>query len=60
LNARIAGPEGLSESPVRSTPAAALGATRMAVTDERVVLALTVLAGVVLGLAIGRTAERLS
>ena len=59
LNARIAGPEDASESPALPTAAVALGTARMAVTDERIVLALTALAGVVLGLAIGRTAERL-
>jgi carbon monoxide dehydrogenase subunit G len=57
LNARIAGPEG---APARLEPAEASGRIRTAVTDERLVLALTALAGVVLGLAIGRTAERLA
>jgi hypothetical protein len=37
-----------------------VGTARMAVTDERIVLALTALAGVVLGLAIGRSADRLA
>jgi carbon monoxide dehydrogenase subunit G len=57
LNARIAGSEC---APVSPAPFAALGTARMAVTNERIVLALTALAGVVLGLAIGRTAERLA
>lgn len=60
LNARIAGPEGAVASPVRLEPAEASGKIRTAVTDERLVLALTALAGVMLGLAIGRTAERLA
>jgi carbon monoxide dehydrogenase subunit G len=60
LNARIAAPEGISKSPELPTAAVALGTARMAVTDERIVLALTALAGVLLGLAIGRTAKRLA
>jgi carbon monoxide dehydrogenase subunit G len=60
LNARIAGPEGTPTSPARLEPARASGRLRVAVTDERLVLALTALAGVMLGLAIGRTAERLA
>jgi carbon monoxide dehydrogenase subunit G len=60
LNARIAGPEGAFASPTGPAHVAASSTARMAVTNERIVLALTALAGVVLGLAIGRTAERLA
>jgi carbon monoxide dehydrogenase subunit G len=60
LNARIAGHEGATDSPVRPMPAAAMGAARVAATDQRIALALTALAGVLLGLAVGRTAERLA
>jgi uncharacterized protein len=56
LNARIAGPQ----APASPEPAEASGTARAAVIDERVVLAVTALAGVLLGLAIGRTAERLA
>jgi carbon monoxide dehydrogenase subunit G len=60
LNARIAGTEGATESRVRPAPAARLATTRTVVTEQRIVLALTALAGVALGLALGRTAERLA
>jgi carbon monoxide dehydrogenase subunit G len=60
LNAVIAGPEGGQEVPVRRAPAAALSAAGRTTANDKIVLALTVLAGIVLGLAIGRTAERLA
>ena len=56
LNAVISGPEGGQEVPVHRAPAAAGRTT----ANSKVVLALTVLAGIVLGLSIGRTAERLA
>lgn len=59
LNARIAGPEGTPASPTRLVPAAAMSSAREAVSDQRIALALVALAGVALGLAIGRTADRL-
>jgi uncharacterized protein len=60
LNAVIAGPEGGQEVPVHRAPAAALSAAGRTTANDKIVLALTVLAGIVLGLAIGRTAERLA
>jgi hypothetical protein len=59
LNARIAAPEGTPESRLPSATGARLGTTRTVATDQRIALALTALAGVLLGLAMGRTAERL-
>jgi carbon monoxide dehydrogenase subunit G len=58
LNALIAGPEGGQEVAVHHAPATALRANE-ATANDKVVLALTVLAGIALGLAIGRAAERL-
>ena len=60
LNALIAGPEGDQEVSARRTPATALSMANKATANDKVVLALTVLAGIALGLAIGRTAERLA
>jgi hypothetical protein len=57
LNALIAVPGAAAAVPVGHRLAPAAG--RDGASRERVVLAVTVLAGVALGLAIGRTAERL-
>lgn len=59
LNALIAGPVGTAESSMRHTPTTALRTARVPAAEDGVVLALTALAGIVLGLALGRTAQRL-
>jgi carbon monoxide dehydrogenase subunit G len=56
LNALIAEPPAAPESSVRPTPVT----TRTVAADQPLVLALTALAGILLGLAIGRTVERLA
>jgi carbon monoxide dehydrogenase subunit G len=60
LNALITAPDGDRESSVRHAPPTALRTTSKAAAGERGVLALTALAGIVLGLALGRTAVRLT
>jgi carbon monoxide dehydrogenase subunit G len=60
LNVRISAPEGALDSPARPMRAATMGTAHTVATDQRIALALTALAGIALGLAIGRTAEHLS
>lgn len=57
LNARISGPDSTLDSPAPPMPAAS---SSTAATDQWTALAITALAGIALGLAIGRTAERLA
>jgi uncharacterized protein len=60
LNARISGLDSAPDSPVPPMPPAASSTARAAATDQRIECALTALAGIALGLAIGRTAKRLA
>ena len=60
LNGLISAQNEPGATPASTAPSTAMGPTRRADLDERVVLVLTALAGVALGLALGRTAERLA
>jgi uncharacterized protein len=60
LNALISGQDEPGAAAASPVPSPAFAPTRGPDLDERVVLVLTALAGVALGLALGRTAERLA